>query len=244
MPNFRFFQHVQVSFQVFLAGKGRTVDPLEHLVVLISPPVGTGDAHELEGFHPAGRRAVRAGAQVREVSLGVGADHCIFRQVFDQFHFVRFIFSLEFGQGFRSGQFFPDQGIVGFDLAHFFFNGPQIFRREHMVAVQVVVEALFNGRPDGELGAREQMLDGLGHHMGGRMADGMEPFFTVRGNEFHFGIMIQGIAQVFVFPIYFGQECGLPQFLVQALGNGQQGAAGFEFFHAAVGQADFDARHI
>ena len=32
---FRFFHHVQVSFQVFLAGKSRAVDPLEHLVVFI-----------------------------------------------------------------------------------------------------------------------------------------------------------------------------------------------------------------
>ena len=76
------------------------------------------------------------------------------------------------------------------------------------------------------------------------MADGMEPFFAVRRHEFHFGIVIQYIAQVFVFPIHFGQESGLPQFLVQALGNGQQGAAGFEFFHAAIRQAYFNVGHI
>ena len=244
IPFFSFFHHVQVRFQVFLAGKSRTIDPLQHLVVFITPPVGTGNAHQFEGFHTAGGRAVRTGAQVGEIALGIGTDHSIFRQVFDQFHLVGLISSLEFGQSLCPGQFLADQRIVGFDdLVHFFFNGPQIFRREHVVAVQVIVKAFFNGRSDGKFGAGEQVLDSLGHHMGSRMADGMQPFLAVRGDEFHLGIMIQGIHQILVFAVHFGQQGLFAQFLIQALSDIMQADTGFEFSHAAIRQAYFDVAH-
>lgn len=112
-----------------------------------------------------------------------------------------------------------------------------------MVAVQVVIETFFNGRADGEFGAGEQVLDGLGHYMGSRMADGMQPFFAVRGDEFNLGIVVQGIHQVFVFAVYFGQQGLFAQLLVQALGDIMQADTGFEFSHAAIGQAYFDVAH-
>ena len=228
---------MQVFFQFFFGGKSRTINTLEHLVVFIAAPVGTSNAHKLERLYTARGGAMRAGTQVGEVALGIGADNGIFRQVFNQFHLVGFIFCLEFGQSFFPGQFIAHQRIVGFDdFAHFFFNGSQIFRRKNVFTVQVIVEAFVNGRANGKLRAREQMLNGLGHDMGSRMANGMEAFFRIRSNEFHLGIVVQGIAQIFVDTVNLGQQGLFAQFLGQALGNGQQAAAYFNFFYTAIQQ--------
>ena len=68
---FRFFQVVQVQLLVFLLGPGGAVDALQHLVLGVAAPVGAGQLHQLEHFQLAGRRHVRAAAQVGEAAFGV-----------------------------------------------------------------------------------------------------------------------------------------------------------------------------
>ena len=71
-------QAVQVAFQGLLVGPRCAVDPLEHGLPLITPPVGT--SHLLEGEvaeTPCGRH-VRAGTQVdKPVSVAVVGDSSI-----------------------------------------------------------------------------------------------------------------------------------------------------------------------
>ena len=46
----------------------------------------------------------------------------------------------------------------------------QVFRDEGMRGIEVVVEAVLNGRPDGELGPWKKLGYCLCHHMRGRMS--------------------------------------------------------------------------
>ena len=101
---FGLFHHGDVGFQLFLFGKGGSVQPGKHLVMLVAPPVRPCQAHDLEGFaHALGAHQVGAGAQVHKLTLAVKADFRIFRQVFNQLHFVGFTLFLHIGDGFLPG---------------------------------------------------------------------------------------------------------------------------------------------
>ena len=144
-----------------------------------------------------------AGAQVSEVALGVQADNSIFRQVVDQFNFIDFLFRGKTGQRVLAGHFAAYQRNVLFDnFRHFFFDGGQIFRREDVLAVDIIIEAGVDGGADSEFHTREQMLNSLGHHMGRSVPDGMQSFFRVGGYKFNSCIFFNGVAEVFVYAVY------------------------------------------
>ena len=66
-----FFEHVQVLRQILLRGPGRAIDALQHLVAVVTAPVGTGHLHQLEVPEPARARHMRAAAQVFELTFAV-----------------------------------------------------------------------------------------------------------------------------------------------------------------------------
>lgn len=85
---------------------------------------------------------MRPRTQIREVALRIGTDDSIFRQVFDEFNLVRFIFCLEFSKGFGSGNFMTDNGQVLLDnLRHFLFDGFQVIGRKNVLTVKIIIES-------------------------------------------------------------------------------------------------------
>ena len=68
---------VQVGVEIFLPGPGGAVDPLQHLVSRVAAPVRAGKLRQLEHLELAGRRHVRAAAQVGEAPLGVERDRLV-----------------------------------------------------------------------------------------------------------------------------------------------------------------------
>ncbi len=56
------------------------------------------------------------------------------------------------------------------DLAHARLEPLEVFRRERRRAVEIVIEAVFDGRPDGGLRLRKEVLDGIGQHVRRGMA--------------------------------------------------------------------------
>ena len=70
----RLLDHAQVGFLLLLLGPGGPVDPLQHLVLGISAPVGAGDLHQLEYLELPGGGNVRAAAQIDEIPFPVQRD--------------------------------------------------------------------------------------------------------------------------------------------------------------------------
>ena len=68
---FGFLDAVQVGVEIFLLGPGRAVDPLQHLVLGVAAPVRAGELGQLEHAQLAGRRHVRAAAEVGELAFRV-----------------------------------------------------------------------------------------------------------------------------------------------------------------------------
>src|SRR4029079_11764730 len=64
------FELMQVAGKLLLARPGRSVDALEHRVVGVSAPIGTGDLEQLEAFADLPRRGhMRAATEIEPFGL-------------------------------------------------------------------------------------------------------------------------------------------------------------------------------
>src|SRR5205823_799052 len=72
-------------------------------------------------------------------------------------------------EGRRSVQLLPDEGLAGGrDLAHPGLDRFEVLGGERVRQVEVVVEAVLDGWPDGVLGPRVEVADRLGHDVSGK----------------------------------------------------------------------------
>src|SRR5204863_2650931 len=70
-----FLELEEILVEILLARPSGAVDALQLRIVRVAPPIGAGDAHQLEGLaEPAGRRQMRPDAQIDEIALAVDAD--------------------------------------------------------------------------------------------------------------------------------------------------------------------------
>ena len=76
---FRFLNPPQIRVLVLFFRPRRAVDSLEHFVARIAAPIGAGDLHQLEDLELAGRRNVRAAAQIGELAFRVQRDRIVRR---------------------------------------------------------------------------------------------------------------------------------------------------------------------
>ena len=181
----RLLDLLEIGVELLLLGERGAVDAREHFAVRIAAPIGAGDLHQLERVADlAGRGHVRAAAEIEPVALLVDFDLLVCGDGVDQLDleqlalvakgFLRLIARPDFlGEGF----------VARDDLAHLLLDGGEIFRRERLVAEEVVIEAVVDHRPDGDLRARPQRLHGFGEHVRGIVADEFERARVVAGRE-------------------------------------------------------------
>ena len=97
---FGLLQAHQVLLQVFLAGPGRAVHALKHLVLAVATPVGTRHLHQLEVLELAGAGHMRATAEIFKISFAVEADLFTGRNRTNDFGLVVLAQPLEIGHSF------------------------------------------------------------------------------------------------------------------------------------------------
>ena len=207
----RLLDELQVLVERLLRLPRGAVDALQAGVVLVAPPVRGRAAGQLERRNVARRRDVRAAAQITplpfagtgiEVVVGgelVAADlhHLgVTGLVVDEFELVRLV--RELFAGFIFGLVDAPREQLAFldDLAHPLFQRLQILRRERARRVEVVVEAVGDGRPDAELGLREHVLHRLREHVRGRMPDHAAAVVGVGGDGRHLDVALRRPGQV------------------------------------------------
>ena len=76
------------------------------------------------------------------------------------------------------------------DLAHARLDLLEIFGRERLGAREIVVEAGFGRRPEGDLGIGIEFLDRLGHDMGRVVAQDLEPFRHLASDDRDGGVAV------------------------------------------------------
>ena len=194
------FELVEVPCERLLAFPGRAVDTLELWALLIATPVRARDALQLEECKLARARHVRADTHVDEfVSVAVGADDpiaghfaCIFcicvcrLDTLDDLDFVRLICKqfLCFGHRvFRTCEWL----VLLDDLLHLFLDDAQVVIGEGLAVrqVEVVVEAVLDGRANRELGAGIQLRHRLGQYVCRRVTQHVPSGVGVVGDQRH-----------------------------------------------------------
>ena len=167
---------------------------------------------------------MRPAAEIDPGTLAIEGDGLALRQVLDQFHLVLLARSPEVGDG---GVAIPDLALEGGvaldDLAHARLDPRQIVQAERLVAGEVVVEAVLDRGPDGDLGAGEQLLHSLGHQVGGVVADGRQDVGMVAGQDLDTSALLQRAPEVAQLAVQPDQRRLLRQRLGEALGDLETG---------------------
>ena len=187
----------EVAVQGLLRLPRGAVHPLQAGVVLVAAPVCGTAAGQLERRDEPGGRNVRAAAQVApDALLGARIEVVVGGQlvpadlhdigvpglVVDQFQLERlagkFLAGLLFGLIDTPGEHLA----VLDDLGHPLFELGQVFGRERLGDVEVVVEPVGDRRADTELCLWEQVLHRLGEHMRAGMPDDAAAVLGVGGD--------------------------------------------------------------
>ena len=153
----------------------------EHGATFVAPPVGAGDGEEFERLaHLAGRRQVRAAAQVGEVALLVqadGVDALVGDEIVDHLDLVVLAQVGETLLRLFDGQLDAGQReVLSHDPGHLGLDLGQVLAGDGLGQVEVVVEPVLEvvhqRRADAVLDLGPvQAADGHGHHVGGGMAE-------------------------------------------------------------------------
>mmetsp|Transcript_10564 Transcript_10564/g.22520 ORF Transcript_10564/g.22520 Transcript_10564/m.22520 type:complete len:412 (+) Transcript_10564:1084-2319(+) len=223
IPLLRLFQHPLILLQLLRILPRRGINPLQHLPLLIAPPIRPGHALQLNRLLGQLPRAldVRSGAEIPPfLPNGINGNGLCFDGI-QYLELERLADRLDHFPGLVPRHLLPNDGIIlGDDLVHLLldelevrlgqFSGRDGFsggRVGRFGEVEVVVEAVVDPGADGDLGFGEGLLDGHGHDVGGGVAEFEEGGVRVVGGEI-FVLVIVFLGGGGLFFGYGGQEAG------------------------------------
>ena len=233
---------LQVGVEVFLFRERRAVDPRQHRIVAVAAPISARDLHQLERIADlAGGRHVGSAAQIEPVALLVNLDRLVGWDGVDQFDLEHLAVVGEHLLGLFARPDFLGEGFVARDdLTHPLFDCRKIFRRERLVAEEIVIEAVLDHRADRHLRARPQRLHGFREHVRRIVSDQFQRAGIVARDEFDFGVMLYTVGEIGEFPIERHGHRALGQRRRDAFGDLQARAAFGEVARRAVGEGEGD----
>ena len=120
------------------------------------------------------------------------------------------------------------------DLAHLGLDDRQIFRRERLVAGEVVIEAVLDHRADGHLRAGVKLLHGFRHDMSGVVADQRQRLLVFPGEDADLGVGLDRLGEVLDLPVERHGDGLLGERLGNGLGDLAAGDARLELAARAV----------
>ena len=143
--------HLEPGVQLLLVLEGRSVQALELGVLLVAAEIRAGDLEQLDaaGLHVPRAHHMGAGAEVHELAVLEEADGLALGDVAQALDLEGLALALEVGQRLLAGldRLLEDLVLLG-DLAHLLLDLREIVWGEAVLQFEVVVEALFGGRPD------------------------------------------------------------------------------------------------
>ena len=235
------FEHREVVLQIVLARPGGAVDALQHLVAVVTAPIGPGHLHQLEVLEFAGAWHVGSAAQVFEAAFAVQAHFLVLRNALDDLRLVVLAQALEILHGFVTRQHAAHHGLIlGSEFRHALFDGGQVLGRERTLVAEVVVEAVFDHRADGDLRIREQLLDGVGQQVGGGVADDFQPLGVFGCEDGEPAVTGDGKARVDHLVVHLARDGGLGQSRSDRGGNIGDGDGPRKLALRTVGERDLN----
>ena len=237
-------EHVQVGLELLRVRPRGAVYALEHLVAGIAAPVRTRDPHQLERLAElAGGGEMRSPAQVDPFPLAVQRDGFVAPNVPDDLRLVLLSPVAKEPDRLVAIPHLARDGLVAIDdLAHAGFHALQILGSEGLLAREVVVEPVLDGRPDGDLRLRVELLHRLGEDVGRVVAQQLQRLLGVTRHDGDGCVGLDGGGEVPHHAVDPDRERGLRESLADAHGDVGPGHRAIEGPDRAVGQRD--SRHV
>ena len=192
-----FGQPFEVGSQLGPRAPRSAIDALQHLALLVTPPVRARYTHQLEVAKASGVGHVRTAAQVHElVGVAVGGDHPaggtrsrVVGFAVEDLDLVGMLSEQLIGRG--TVHLGADERLAGrHDGAHLGLDRLEVVIGERprpagLVGpqVEVVIEAVSDRRSDRERGARVDPQYRLGQHMRSRMAQHLKSLVRRREHQ-------------------------------------------------------------
>ncbi|MNS67489.1 hypothetical protein D3C72_1007440 [compost metagenome] len=226
------FQPGHVGLEVLGRPVGGGVDALEHLVLLVAAPVRAGHRQELEVLDQVGVGHVGATAQVAPVALAVNGDGrvgVLREDILENLGLVGLALAAELGSqradlaGRHHAAVHVELGLG--EALHLFFDLLEVFGGEGALVVEVVEEAGIGDGADGDHRALEEVLDGVGHQVGGAVAQDLQRVGVVGGDDLDRVSVLEGPRAVHQLTVHPAGHGFFRQAPADRLGQSEDGGA-------------------
>ena len=204
------FDHPQVGFELLLGEERRGVETLQLLARRVSLPVGASQRQQLERTDRAGGGHVRPAAEIEELTLAVEGERLVVRQAASMCSTLYDLLQVAADlQGLVARLLDSLERLIQLDdLLHLGFDGREILLRERLVAVEIVVEPVFDGGSERQLHALVQPHHRAGHDMGrGMPHDGQRLGVPPRKHpQLHVAVGGEFVVEPYELPVNFGRN--------------------------------------
>ena len=175
---------MQVRVLIFFFRPRRAVNAREHFILGVATPIRAGDFHQLEYLQLAGRRHMRAAAQIDEIILFIQRNIFARRDRSDNFRLV-FLAHVaeELDRLITRHHLTFDFDIAPGNFTHALFNRGKIFGRKRPLIGEIVVKAVIDHRPYRHLGIGKQLLHRVRQQVRRRMAQHFQSGCILVGND-------------------------------------------------------------
>src|SRR6185312_6323922 len=235
----RLFELVEVIFNVLLRKEDGAVDALELFILLVALPVRAGNRRQSEGLELRSIRHVRTAAEIDEVRPeGVFGKRIIglLLNELDLHGLIHFDVLLN---AFRlAGQPAFERETFGLQLPHPLFNLFEIFGRERLGAVEIIVKTGFDGRPDAQLRFRKKLQHRGGAKMGGRVAIDLQRLFIFVRQDLNRAVALEGSLQIVKTAVHFRDQRRVGQARADRLSDLKRARSGRNLLDASVRQGN------
>ena len=231
---------LQVGIQRFLVSEGNAVDALQRFAARVAAPVGAGKFGQFERLDVPHMRHVRPAAHVEVFLMVIEADFLdAVVEVVNQAEFEIFVAVVERLARVRHRRPFLFNRVTGRrQFLHARFQFLQIFRGEAVFAVDVIVEAVFNHRPDDHFCLRPELLQRMTEQVRGGVANDVHPRIFLNGDDGNAGVGGNRVAQVALNAINAHGKRRLGETAADTGGDVPPAGRVFILTDAAVGQSD------
>src|SRR5262249_48071504 len=147
----RLLERMKMRRELLAIAPRRAIDPGQHRPGRIAAPIGARHLHQLECTADAtGRGHVWPAARVEPFALPVDLDRLALRNGIDQLDLEALALAGEHRARLVALPHLLGEGLVARDdLAHLRLDRRKVLRRERLVVLEVVIEAVLDHRPDG-----------------------------------------------------------------------------------------------
>ena len=188
--------HHEVFVEHRLLGERDAVDARQHLTFLVAAPIGAGNRQQLDGLDRTRVGDVRAAAEVGEIAVGIERNGAVFEGL-DQFDLVGVALLGELFERFGLGNLAADERLfLTGQLHHLGFDSRKVGFGDRHGRVDVVVEAVLDGRADAELDAGVERFERFGQQVRRGVPEGVLALFVLPLVELDGGIFVDGARQV------------------------------------------------